>query len=243
MQSNINPICTLVCLQEKFEIVVVLEGTIESSGMTVQLRTSYLPSEIMWGHHLNPLVTYQKTDGQYKINYSQFHASSPIKMSELSAKQLHEKAKQGDRNNCNSNGPEHPEYPVNFTAPTSGVRQKRSWSLRRGSLRTSLRRNSKQKNKPAGSPTTQNGMAKFITTPSSSSLYNSNQGTYTSLQSVSESNDAGNNADKLSPGSAQRSESVSDEQYLKRSKSSPEHCVNMDLRDVRSADTSDTDVF
>ena len=227
--------------QEKFEIVVVLEGTIESTGMTAQLRTSYLPSEILWGHHLDPLVTYQKTDGQYKINYSQFHACSPFKMSELSAKQLHEKLKQNDRNNCNSNEPEHPEYPVNFTAPTYGVRQKRAWSLRRGSLRGSLRRaNSKQKTKPASSPT-QNGMAKFITTPSTSSLYNSIQGTCTSLLSVSEAQDDERRQKLAAP---QRPGSVSGgEQGLKRSKSSPEHCVDMDIRDVRSVDTSDTEVF
>ena len=46
-------------LEEKFEIVVILDGTIESSGMPIQLRTSYLPTEILWGHHLAPLVTYQ----------------------------------------------------------------------------------------------------------------------------------------------------------------------------------------
>lgn len=34
--------------QELFELVVVLEGIVESTGMTTQARTSYLPSEILW---------------------------------------------------------------------------------------------------------------------------------------------------------------------------------------------------
>lgn len=34
----------------QFEIIVLLEGIVESTGMTAQARTSYLPSEIVWGH-------------------------------------------------------------------------------------------------------------------------------------------------------------------------------------------------
>lgn len=37
-------------LQERFEIVVILEGTIESTGQTTQARSSYVTSEILWGH-------------------------------------------------------------------------------------------------------------------------------------------------------------------------------------------------
>jgi len=33
--------------QELFELVVVLEGIVESTGMTTQARTSYLPNEIL----------------------------------------------------------------------------------------------------------------------------------------------------------------------------------------------------
>ncbi|KAL1483052.1 hypothetical protein MTO96_002125 [Rhipicephalus appendiculatus] len=34
-------------LREKFEIVVILEGTIESTGQSIQARSSYLPSELL----------------------------------------------------------------------------------------------------------------------------------------------------------------------------------------------------
>ena len=47
-------------LKEKFEIVVILEGTIESTSMTTQARSSYLPSEILWGHRFEPLMLYRK---------------------------------------------------------------------------------------------------------------------------------------------------------------------------------------
>ncbi|ESO03710.1 hypothetical protein HELRODRAFT_79786, partial [Helobdella robusta] len=74
-------------LQEKFEIIVIMEGVVESTGMTAQVRTSYLPSEILWGHCLAPLLTYQKENGQYKIDYAQFHAILPVQdMPECSAK-------------------------------------------------------------------------------------------------------------------------------------------------------------
>ncbi|RCN33501.1 inward rectifier potassium channel [Ancylostoma caninum] len=33
----------------KFEIIAILEGVVESVGSTTQARTSYLPSEILWG--------------------------------------------------------------------------------------------------------------------------------------------------------------------------------------------------
>uniref|UniRef100_A0A1I7XE80 IRK_C domain-containing protein n=1 Tax=Heterorhabditis bacteriophora TaxID=37862 RepID=A0A1I7XE80_HETBA len=36
----------------KFEIIAILEGVVESVGSTTQARTSYLPSEILWGKRL-----------------------------------------------------------------------------------------------------------------------------------------------------------------------------------------------
>ena len=34
----------------QFELIVTLEGTTPDTSSTVQVRTSYLPSEILWGH-------------------------------------------------------------------------------------------------------------------------------------------------------------------------------------------------
>ena len=36
-------------LSSDFELVVYFEGIVESTGSTVQARTSYLPREILWG--------------------------------------------------------------------------------------------------------------------------------------------------------------------------------------------------
>lgn len=43
-------------LDNTFEIIVFLEGTIQATGQTTQARTSYAPSEIMWGHKLYPML-------------------------------------------------------------------------------------------------------------------------------------------------------------------------------------------
>jgi len=63
-------------------------GIVESTGMTAQMRTSYLPSEILWGHRLAPLLAYQTDNGQYRIDYKRFHAVESITMPDCSAKTL-----------------------------------------------------------------------------------------------------------------------------------------------------------
>ncbi|KAL6446656.1 hypothetical protein ACFW04_001257 [Cataglyphis niger] len=60
-------------LQERFEIVVMLEGVIESTGMTTQARSSYLPSEILWGHRFQSIISFRKDTGEYEVNYSLFN--------------------------------------------------------------------------------------------------------------------------------------------------------------------------
>ena len=55
---------------------------------TVQVRTSYLPSEILWGHDLAPLLTYQKHNGRYKVDFSQFDNVVAVDTPEMSAKDM-----------------------------------------------------------------------------------------------------------------------------------------------------------
>ena len=76
--------------KEKFELVVVLEGIVESTGMTTQARTSYIPEEIIWGHRFEKLVTFQKENSQYLIDYSRFHSTVSIDIPRCSAKDLEE---------------------------------------------------------------------------------------------------------------------------------------------------------
>ena len=83
--------------REQFELIVVLEGIVESTGMTTQARTSYLPGEILWGHRFERLVTFQRENGEYQINYSRFHSTIPVDIPQCSARTLAKREKRSRR--------------------------------------------------------------------------------------------------------------------------------------------------
>ncbi|XP_076161600.1 ATP-sensitive inward rectifier potassium channel 12 isoform X2 [Ptiloglossa arizonensis] len=72
-QSPLYHISASDMLRERFEIVVILEGVIESTGMTTQARSSYLPAEILWGHRFEHIITFKKETGEYEVNYTLFN--------------------------------------------------------------------------------------------------------------------------------------------------------------------------
>ncbi|CAF1155682.1 unnamed protein product [Didymodactylos carnosus] len=76
--------------KERFEVVVILEGIVEATGMTTQAKTSYIPSEIEWGHRFERLVIFHKGSGQYRVDYSKFNLTYPIEMTSYSAKEVKE---------------------------------------------------------------------------------------------------------------------------------------------------------
>ncbi|XP_013401886.1 G protein-activated inward rectifier potassium channel 3-like [Lingula anatina] len=76
--------------RDNFELIVILEGIVESTGMTTQARSSYLPGEILWGHRFERLVTFQKENGEYQVDYSRFHNTVPVDTPTCSAKELAE---------------------------------------------------------------------------------------------------------------------------------------------------------
>ena len=57
-------------LAAKFELLVTLEGVIESTGNSVQIRSSYLPNEILWGCKFENMVNYSKKRGTYILDCS-----------------------------------------------------------------------------------------------------------------------------------------------------------------------------
>ncbi|XP_015683557.1 ATP-sensitive inward rectifier potassium channel 12 [Protobothrops mucrosquamatus] len=61
---------------DDFEIVVILEGMVEATAMTTQARSSYLSSEILWGHRFEPVLFEEKN--QYKVDYSHFHKTYEV---------------------------------------------------------------------------------------------------------------------------------------------------------------------
>ncbi|XP_029303761.1 G protein-activated inward rectifier potassium channel 3-like [Cottoperca gobio] len=70
--------------RETFEIIVILEGIVEASGMTCQARTSYTEDEVLWGHRFESCISLEK--GAFRVDYSAFHKTFEVQMSLLSAK-------------------------------------------------------------------------------------------------------------------------------------------------------------
>eukprot|EP00095_Tigriopus_kingsejongensis_P004647 maker-scaffold29_size597861-snap-gene-3.9 protein:Tk04647 transcript:maker-scaffold29_size597861-snap-gene-3.9-mRNA-1 annotation:"g protein-activated inward rectifier potassium channel 3-like isoform x3" len=76
-------------LNSQFEIVVTLEGVTEETGNTIQARTSYLPNEILWGHHFeNSAVAYDKKNGIYSIQHNIINKTVVDLTPRCSSKQL-----------------------------------------------------------------------------------------------------------------------------------------------------------
>lgn len=75
-------------LTERFEVVVILEGTIESTGQTTQARSSYLPHEILWGHRFEPMVDYSKERQGYEVDHSLFNSTTQVDTPLCSGREL-----------------------------------------------------------------------------------------------------------------------------------------------------------
>uniref|UniRef100_A0A915PPG2 Uncharacterized protein n=1 Tax=Setaria digitata TaxID=48799 RepID=A0A915PPG2_9BILA len=107
-----------VLLSAQFEIIVLLEGIVESTGMTAQARTSYLPSEILWGHRFKKLVTYQRSNGSYQIDYGIFHSTYEVKTPTCSASQFHERHPKNSEFFEHDEQIEHPSEDMHSTGST-----------------------------------------------------------------------------------------------------------------------------
>ncbi|XP_053141949.1 ATP-sensitive inward rectifier potassium channel 11 [Hemicordylus capensis] len=73
---------------EDLEVIVILEGVVETTGITTQARTSYLADEILWGERFVPIVT--EEDGQYSVDYSKFGNTVKVPTPNCTARQLDE---------------------------------------------------------------------------------------------------------------------------------------------------------
>ncbi|KAJ8358304.1 hypothetical protein AAFF_G00015830 [Aldrovandia affinis] len=71
------------------EVIVILEGVVETTGITTQARTSYVAEEIQWGHRLVPIVT--EEEGVYSVDYSKFGNTARVATPRCSARELDEK--------------------------------------------------------------------------------------------------------------------------------------------------------
>ncbi|XP_069001872.1 G protein-activated inward rectifier potassium channel 2 [Embiotoca jacksoni] len=75
---------------EDLEIVVILEGMVEATGMTCQARSSYISSEIKWGYRFMPVLTLE--DGFYEVDYNSFHDIHQTNTPPCSARELSDMA-------------------------------------------------------------------------------------------------------------------------------------------------------
>lgn len=85
---DLSPTC--LTHHEDLEIIVILEGVVETTGITTQARTSYLADEIFWGQRFVPIVA--EEDGSYSVNYSKFGKTVRVPTPNCTARQLEEKA-------------------------------------------------------------------------------------------------------------------------------------------------------
>ncbi|XP_039770602.1 ATP-sensitive inward rectifier potassium channel 15 isoform X2 [Ornithorhynchus anatinus] len=87
--------------EKEFELVVLLNATVESTSAVCQSRTSYIPEEIHWGFEFVPVVSLSK-NGKYVADFSQFEQirRSPdctFYCADLEKQKLEEKYRQEDQ--------------------------------------------------------------------------------------------------------------------------------------------------
>lgn len=88
-ESPLYKMSRLDMLKTNVELIVILEGVIESTGLTMQARTSYTANEIVWGCNF---ATMPREDspaykGQLMVDFSYFNKLEPVKnMPDCSAK-------------------------------------------------------------------------------------------------------------------------------------------------------------
>jgi potassium inwardly-rectifying channel subfamily J len=82
-------------LKGKFEILLVLEGIIEPTGMITQAITSYMPQEIVWGARFQRMIHFNQQ--YYNVDYSKFNSIYNDNFTTtISAKQIHHQQQQND---------------------------------------------------------------------------------------------------------------------------------------------------
>lgn len=65
-------------LEKKFEICFSIFGDSRKTGQTVQGRTSYVSTEILWGHRFVNLISYDHDFNEYVANYKRFNETEEV---------------------------------------------------------------------------------------------------------------------------------------------------------------------
>jgi len=62
--------------EEDYEIVVVLEGLVEATGLTSQVVWSYLPTDVCYGHQFLPMVS--RNNGEWLVDFAKISDTEMI---------------------------------------------------------------------------------------------------------------------------------------------------------------------
>ncbi|XP_043941089.1 inward rectifier potassium channel 16-like [Protopterus annectens] len=88
--------------REDFEILMTFAHTCDSTGISHQSRSSYLPQEILWGHRFKEILR-AKVDS-YKVDYSLFDQTSTVRIPICSAQEVEKKGETNEFNSVCLNG-------------------------------------------------------------------------------------------------------------------------------------------
>lgn len=72
-------------LNKKIELVVILDGVIESTGQNTHAKSSYLENEILWGQEFVNVISYNNDIDSYEVNFDYFEKMKTIPMPMCSA--------------------------------------------------------------------------------------------------------------------------------------------------------------
>uniref|UniRef100_A0A8C5RDM7 Potassium inwardly rectifying channel subfamily J member 15 n=1 Tax=Laticauda laticaudata TaxID=8630 RepID=A0A8C5RDM7_LATLA len=69
--SPLNDLTSQNLKEKDFELIILLNATVESTSAVCQSRTSYVPEEIFWGFEFLPVISLSQ-NGKYVADFSQF---------------------------------------------------------------------------------------------------------------------------------------------------------------------------
>jgi len=64
---------------EPLELIVIMAGIVEGTGMACQVRTSYICNEILWGHRFEPAISRYPKFGGYQVDYNKIDKTYEIR--------------------------------------------------------------------------------------------------------------------------------------------------------------------
>lgn len=79
--------------ESDYEVVVVLDGIVEHTGMNTQPKTSYTSVEILWGYDFEDVIDRKFLEnGKYFVDFSKFNDIFKVDIPSCSPKEFYEMA-------------------------------------------------------------------------------------------------------------------------------------------------------